>query len=189
MLRPPSPYPAYVLYGWPLSTYESNKASFCYETIILLQATIGMQDLNYWGDGFSQMKLIIYKNKLIIQKTGALFPPVILMISWSSSAHPEQIIKFEIINGWFLKTYILLYPLFIWNKIFSVQYFFLHVFHWHMRFHYMISAAAASVSIYGSSPWQMQMQPFTDVLQAWRPTTLLKRDSNTGAFLWILQNS
>ena len=26
-------------------------------------------------------------------------------------------------------------------------------------------------------------------LQDWRPTTLLKRDSSTGVFLWILQNS
>ena len=24
--------------------------------------------------------------------------------------------------------------------------------------------------------------------QAWKPATLLKRDSNTGVFLWILQN-
>ena len=30
--------------------------------------------------------------------------------------------------------------------------------------------------------------PFSIILQAYKPTILLQRDSNTGVFLWILQN-
>ena len=41
--------------------------------------------------------------------------------------------------------YILLYPLCFWNKILSMQYFFLYVFNLHMRFHFMISSSAEAV--------------------------------------------
>ena len=44
-----------------------------------------------------------------------------------------------------MKIYILLYPLCFWNKILSIQYFFLYIFHLHMRFQFMISPSAEAV--------------------------------------------
>ena len=58
---------------------------------------------------------------------------------------PCKLKSFEIINAWFLKTYILLYHLCFWNKIVSIQYFFLYVFQLHMSFHFMFSSSAEAV--------------------------------------------